>query len=92
MPPRITSTLLLLHSPLQLRLRVLPSIRCYANIDKSSPTRKQIVHKLDDDLKALHYWIKDLKKNSIPKDMCKVSFARSSGPGGQNVNKYAYII
>lgn len=32
-------------------------------------------------------WIKNFSKESIPKDMLTITFARSSGPGGQNVNK-----
>jgi len=35
----------------------------------------------------LHLWISRLTVESMPKDLCKLSFSRSSGPGGQNVNK-----
>ncbi|KAI9305876.1 hypothetical protein BJ944DRAFT_160914 [Cunninghamella echinulata] len=32
-------------------------------------------------------WISQFNKNSIPKEHIVVAFSRSSGPGGQNVNK-----
>ncbi|SAM05701.1 hypothetical protein [Absidia glauca] len=36
--------------------------------------------------KAEH-WISQFNKDNLPKDQISVSFSRSSGPGGQNVNK-----
>lgn len=33
-------------------------------------------------------WLAKFNVNSIPKNICEVTFSRSSGPGGQNVNKY----
>lgn len=32
-------------------------------------------------------WLKNYNINTIPRRLCDVSFSRSSGPGGQNVNK-----
>ncbi|CAG8491963.1 484_t:CDS:2 [Acaulospora colombiana] len=32
-------------------------------------------------------WLKKFTRDSIPRDSLNISFARSSGPGGQNVNK-----
>ncbi|ORX57067.1 peptidyl-tRNA hydrolase domain-like protein [Hesseltinella vesiculosa] len=32
-------------------------------------------------------WIQQFSKSSIPRDQVTASFSRSSGPGGQNVNK-----
>lgn len=32
-------------------------------------------------------WVSDLKPHDIPRTLFEISFARSSGPGGQNVNK-----
>ena len=78
----------LLPSPVCLRLPITQSIRCYANIDKSNPTRKTKFSALDDEMKALHLFVKNLTPGQLPKDLCKVTFSRSSGPGGQNVNKY----
>jgi len=71
-----------------IRVPAITSIRHYANIDKTNPTRKKAFKLLDDELKQLHMWISRLTVDSMPKDLCKVSFSRSSGPGGQNVNKW----
>ena len=78
----------LLPRPGYLRLPITQSIRCYANIDKSNPTRKTKFSALNDEMKALHLFVKNLTPGQLPKDLCKVTFSRSSGPGGQNVNKY----
>ncbi|EPQ54038.1 hypothetical protein GLOTRDRAFT_44314 [Gloeophyllum trabeum ATCC 11539] len=32
-------------------------------------------------------WLEQFKQQTIPRSMVELSFARSSGPGGQNVNK-----
>ncbi|KAL8810168.1 MAG: hypothetical protein Q9223_000325 [Gallowayella weberi] len=32
-------------------------------------------------------WLKTFGRNTIPRKSCAISFSRSSGPGGQNVNK-----
>ncbi|EEA20758.1 hypothetical protein TMatcc_000747 [Talaromyces marneffei ATCC 18224] len=32
-------------------------------------------------------WLSKFTINSIPRNICAISFSRSSGPGGQNVNK-----
>jgi peptidyl-tRNA hydrolase ICT1 len=43
----------------------------------------------DDDLKAARSWLAGLHAEAIPlKSIGELSFSRSSGPGGQNVNKY----
>lgn len=39
------------------------------------------------DLQAARQWLAKLDPDTIPRDICEVSFSRSSGPGGQNVNK-----
>src|SRR5271170_5276041 len=88
---RISRLNLLLRSPLiQLRPPLLnTAIRCYANVDKSKPTtRKMKFFKLDDEMQALHRWLEAFSPAHIPKHLCKVTYSRSSGPGGQNVNKY----
>ena len=33
-------------------------------------------------------WLERFNANAIPKNISEVTFSRSSGPGGQNVNKY----
>lgn len=43
----------------------------------------------DDDLRAARSWLQGLHAEAIPlKSIGELSFSRSSGPGGQNVNKY----
>lgn len=39
------------------------------------------------DLASARKWIATFTFESIPRDIGDVSFSRSSGPGGQNVNK-----
>ncbi|KAJ5773572.1 hypothetical protein N7457_008468 [Penicillium paradoxum] len=39
------------------------------------------------DLQLARDWLKALNSKTIPRNICEVSFSRSSGPGGQNVNK-----
>lgn len=39
------------------------------------------------ELAAARRWLSQLDPDIIPRDICDVSFSRSSGPGGQNVNK-----
>lgn len=39
------------------------------------------------ELQAARQWLSKLDPETIPKGICEVSFSRSSGPGGQNVNK-----
>lgn len=42
-----------------------------------------------DDLRAARSWLQGLHADAIPlKSIGELSFSRSSGPGGQNVNKY----
>ncbi|KAI4732266.1 hypothetical protein E4T50_17150 [Aureobasidium sp. EXF-12298] len=45
----------------------------------------------DDELDAARRWLANFDTETIPRSICDVSFSRSSGPGGQNVNKYLYI-
>ncbi|KAF8622007.1 hypothetical protein AX15_007361 [Amanita polypyramis BW_CC] len=40
-----------------------------------------------EDKLAARSWIAEFKKHPIPKRLVEFTFARSSGPGGQNVNK-----
>lgn len=41
----------------------------------------------EEELQAARQWLSKLAPDMIPRDLCDVSFSRSSGPGGQNVNK-----
>ncbi|KAL1601786.1 hypothetical protein SLS60_006701 [Paraconiothyrium brasiliense] len=40
-----------------------------------------------EDLQAARKWLAQLHAETIPKSIGELSFSRSSGPGGQNVNK-----
>lgn len=42
------------------------------------------------ELSVVRKWLSSFTCESIPKRICEVSFSRSSGPGGQNVNKCAH--
>lgn len=42
----------------------------------------------EDEIKAARQWLAGLDADTIrQKAVCDISFSRSSGPGGQNVNK-----
>lgn len=40
-----------------------------------------------EDVDVARRWLKTLNPETIPRNICDISFSRSSGPGGQNVNK-----
>jgi peptidyl-tRNA hydrolase ICT1 len=57
--------------------------RCLSSARDSSSSAS------DDELRAARSWLASLHAEAIPlKSIGEVSFSRSSGPGGQNVNKY----
>ncbi|KAF2768510.1 hypothetical protein EJ03DRAFT_328171 [Teratosphaeria nubilosa] len=41
----------------------------------------------EEELDAARKWLAKLDPDTIPRNICDISFSRSSGPGGQNVNK-----
>jgi hypothetical protein len=41
----------------------------------------------EEELRAARSWLADFTVDTIPRSVGDVSFSRSSGPGGQNVNK-----
>lgn len=41
----------------------------------------------EDEIRAARQWLAQLNPKIIPREICQISFSRSSGPGGQNVNK-----
>ncbi|KAF2459531.1 hypothetical protein BDY21DRAFT_282129 [Lineolata rhizophorae] len=41
----------------------------------------------EDELAQARQWLAKFGKDTIPQSICEVSYSRSSGPGGQNVNK-----
>ncbi|KAK9323572.1 hypothetical protein V1517DRAFT_319740 [Lipomyces orientalis] len=55
-------------------------------------TYTTVFHKVDsefpdDEISKARSWLNTFKVSDIPRDKFDISFARSSGPGGQNVNK-----
>ena len=67
------------------------------NVEKT-PYYTQLLHRClsstakvhdDEDHQEARAWLARFNAtNTIPKNICEVTFSRSSGPGGQNVNKY----
>ena len=55
---------------------------------------KQLLHQklslrtTDGDVSAARKWLAELNEASLPPNIGEVSYSRSSGPGGQNVNKF----
>jgi hypothetical protein len=48
---------------------------------------RTFVSRADQDVQIARDWLKSLNSKTVPRHICEVSFSRSSGPGGQNVNK-----
>ena len=40
-----------------------------------------------EDHTAARRWLSRFNINTVPRNLCEITFSRSSGPGGQNVNK-----
>ena len=45
------------------------------------------LHSTESDVTAARKWLAELHEASLPSNIGEVSYSRSSGPGGQNVNK-----
>jgi protein subunit release factor B len=43
--------------------------------------------RLEAEYAAARKWVSDLKKDTIPLSLAQISYSRSSGAGGQHVNK-----
>lgn len=64
------------------------AIRNYTQPAKSLPIAPRIsVLNTPEDISVARSWISSFKTQSIPKALVELSFSRSSGPGGQHVNK-----
>lgn len=46
----------------------------------------------EEELQVARKWLEKLHADTIPQNLGELSFSRSSGPGGQNVNKYDHAI
>lgn len=62
--------------------------RVYLSRYKSTTSKLPDEFSEEDHLEARH-WLDGFNINTIPRSLGDVSFSRSSGPGGQNVNKCA---
>ncbi|KAB8203559.1 RF-1 domain-containing protein [Aspergillus parasiticus] len=80
---------------LQLHPRIVhwfPPLRSFSALTARTFASKQAAatERLQDsneDLAAARKWLTGLTSKTIPRQICEISFSRSSGPGGQNVNK-----
>ncbi|OJJ00313.1 hypothetical protein ASPVEDRAFT_81887 [Aspergillus versicolor CBS 583.65] len=62
-----------------------PFFRYSAAFRRSFTTRRADL--TDDDLTAAREWLSKFNSTSVPRHIGEISFSRSGGPGGQNVNK-----
>ena len=92
---RIQRFLAILQPQLRTRLPFSYTVRTYAKVDRRNPTKFKLHspgtlkgYQMNDDMRALQNWIQWFTLEKIPQHLCTVTFSRSSGPGGQNVNKY----
>ncbi|KAF2150896.1 hypothetical protein K461DRAFT_184686 [Myriangium duriaei CBS 260.36] len=60
------------------RISALPRLRCARFSSQSTK---------DEEIQQARTWLAQFDAETIPKNICEFSFSRSSGPGGQNVNK-----
>jgi hypothetical protein len=69
-------------------------IRGYAGVPPpgappgAPPGRTNNRNKLTDEQQELRLFLFRFTLATFPRSICKTTFSRSSGPGGQNVNKY----
>ncbi|KAF2661541.1 hypothetical protein K491DRAFT_647347 [Lophiostoma macrostomum CBS 122681] len=49
--------------------------------------RSTVSNASEEDLQEARKWLEQVHAETIPRDIGELSFSRSSGPGGQNVNK-----
>jgi peptidyl-tRNA hydrolase ICT1 len=70
------------------RLRSSPTIGYITQTTRCFATRRP-EEADEEDIPAARQWLAKLDADTIRNNaICDVSFSRSSGPGGQNVNKY----
>jgi len=82
-----TPNTMLRHGALSTTLYTSRTLRALA-------TRAGSTTATDEELSAARQWLAKFDAETIPRTICDVTFSRSSGPGGQNVNKFdtAYTI
>ncbi|KAL2367503.1 peptidyl-tRNA hydrolase domain-containing protein [Blastomyces gilchristii SLH14081] len=62
----------------------LPTLSARHLASSRSPSAQQFT---DEELGTARIWLSQLTPRTIPRNIGEVSYSRSSGPGGQNVNK-----
>ncbi|KAH8118110.1 hypothetical protein DFH11DRAFT_1851108 [Phellopilus nigrolimitatus] len=62
-----------------------PCKRGYASSGFAPPALAELTTLSD--INSARQWAESFRKSSIPREAVRLSFSRSSGPGGQNVNK-----
>ena len=71
-------------------LRIPVSIKNEFSTARTFSSRNPSANVYDEnELRTAREWLTNLNAGSVPRHICQVSFSRSSGPGGQNVNKLA---
>ena len=71
-------------SPLPAQTALLQNLRTYASRGPSSNDSDP------KDFQEVREWFSKFDGQTIPPKAAKTSFSRSSGPGGQKTNKYAF--
>jgi len=72
-----------------LRARVPALARPLLHVRYAASARAACVEASSNELQAARKWLAQLHADTIPRSIGELTFSRSSGPGGQNVNKYA---
>ncbi|KAG6901788.1 hypothetical protein C0995_007891 [Termitomyces sp. Mi166 len=74
--------------PLQFTKNTAQALRNYSQAANSlSPAPKLTTLATPEDHDEAKAWVTQFKTQTIPKSLVELHFSRSSGPGGQNVNK-----
>ncbi|KAJ6115679.1 hypothetical protein N7523_006096 [Penicillium sp. IBT 18751x] len=58
-----------------------------SSVPSVAPGSNASTRSADRDFELARQWLKSLNSRTIPRHLGQISFSRSSGPGGQNVNK-----
>jgi peptidyl-tRNA hydrolase ICT1 len=67
--------------------RLLTSQSPFAHHVRPFASKRGPVDYSDEDLSSARKWLAALNPDTIPRNLSEITFSRSSGPGGQNVNK-----
>lgn len=63
------------------------SYTLHQQLPRAYATKRGPADYTEEDLSAARKWLANLNPDTIPSNLCEITFSRSSGPGGQNVNK-----